>query len=270
MWARVLFWLVTAFFITMNVLLWRSETGGRSNLGSIPVQTVWQKMLIAPDSSHLEIRHHGKRIGFGTWTPKVGSGPSPAKELGEEEAPEGMIDEPSGYNIDFGSNFSLDNVTRLRFGFDLQLSTNQQWQEFTLHVSLRPSSWEVRASAGTGTVKFTSNDEFGPSEQVFKLSDLKKPDQFFKQTGLPLSPALLAALGLPRAPTQATPAALGLAWEARNDWLKIGSERMRVYSLQARLLDRFRILLLISLEGEILRVELPDDIVLVNDQLSIL
>ena len=83
-------------------------------------------------------------------------------------------------------------------------------------------------------------------------------------------PALIAALGLPRSPAQAGPAALDLHWEARNDWLQIASERMRVYRLQAKLLDRFQLLLFISLEGEILRVELPDEIVLVNDHLSIL
>ncbi len=43
---------------------------------------------------------------------------------------------------------------------------------------------------------------------------------------------------------------------------------MRVYRLEARLLGRFRAVILVSLEGEILRVELPDDIVLTNDVLT--
>ena len=72
MWPRLLFWLITAFFITMNVLLWRSEFGGRSGSGStVPLETVWHKMLIAPDNSRLEIRHHGKKIGYATWQPAV-------------------------------------------------------------------------------------------------------------------------------------------------------------------------------------------------------
>src|SRR5437764_11061905 len=129
MWARLLFWLITVFFLTMNVLLWRYELGGRNNLGSVPVETVWHKMLIAPDNSRLEIRHHGKKIGYGTWAPSVADELSAAKRLLEEPSPEGMIPEPSGYSIDSGGNFSIDNVTRLRFGFDLRPTAHHQWQE---------------------------------------------------------------------------------------------------------------------------------------------
>src|SRR5207249_7068870 len=50
-----------------------------------------------PDNSSLEIRHHGKRIGRGTWAPVVGEPLGAAKRLFEDLAPEeGMIAEPSG------------------------------------------------------------------------------------------------------------------------------------------------------------------------------
>jgi hypothetical protein len=270
MWSRLVFLLITAFFVTMNVLLWRSEFGHHNNMGRVPLETVWHKMVIAPDNSKLEIRHHGKKIGYGTWTPSVGEELATGKRMLEEPPPEGMIPDPSGYNIDFGGTVSIDNLTRVRFTFDLRLTTNHHWQEMSLHLMVRPSVWDVRASAAAGTVTFSSNDDTGHSEQVFKLADLEKPDKFLQQAGWPISPALIAALGLPRNPAQANSAVLGLQWEARNDWLQIASERMRVYRLQARLLDRFQIAVFISLEGEILRVELPDEIVLVNDQLSIL
>ena len=271
MWPRLLFWLITAFFITMNVLLWRSEFGGRSGSGStVPLETVWHKMLLAPDNSRLEIRHHGKKIGYATWQPAVGEDLATGRRMLEEPLPEGMIRQPSGYNIDFDSNFSIDKLTRLRCRFDLRLATNQQWQEFILDLMIRPSTWQIQASAATETVRLVSNDETGHSEQVFKFSDLQKTDKLPQQAGWPLTPGLIAALGLPQNPGKAAPAALGLKWEARNDWLKIASERMRVYRLQARLLDRYQIVLLISIEGEILRVELPDEILLINDQLTIL
>ena len=61
---------------------------------------------------------------------------------------------------------------------------------------------------------------------------------------------------------------LGLKWEARNDRLTIGSNPVRVYRLEARLFDRYRAILFVSPVGEILRVELPDDILLTNDALS--
>src|SRR4051812_35066102 len=117
MWSRLLFWLVTAFFVTMNVLLWRSEFGGRNNLSRVPVKTVWQKMLIAPDSSHLEVRHHGKKIGYGTWAPRVHDELAITEQMLDEAPPEGMILEPSGYTIEFASHVSMDTLTRLRFGF---------------------------------------------------------------------------------------------------------------------------------------------------------
>ncbi len=271
MWPRLLTLVITVFFITMNVLLWRSEFGSGSNLGSsVPVETVWHKLLISPDKSALEIRHHGKKIGYGTWTPSVGEDLTAPKNMPDEVLPEGMIREPSGYSIDFGGNFSIDNLTRLRFGFDLRLGTNHQWQELTLRLMVRPSSWEVQASAAAQTVKFVTDDDTGHSEQVYKFSDLQRPDKLLEHSGWPLASGVLGALGLPRTPAQASPVILGLKWEARNDWLKIATVRLRAYRLQARLLDRFQIVLFISPEGEILRVELPDEIVLLNDKLTIL
>ena len=255
----------------MNVLLWRSELGNGSEMGSgLPVETVWHKVLLAPDNSRLEIRRHGKKIGYGTWLPSVGEDLASNKRLLEEIVPEGMIQEPSGYSIDFGGNFSIENLTRLRFNFDLRLSTNHQWQDFRLHLSVRPSAWEIQASAADGTVKFTSDDDTGHREQIFKIADLQKPEKIFQTAAWPLSSSIIAALGLPGTPGQTRPAALGLKWEAHNSWLKMANARMRVYRLQARLLDRFQIVIFISPEGEILRVDLPDEIVLLNDKLTIL
>ena len=59
-----------------------------------------------------------------------------------------------------------------------------------------------------------------------------------------------------------------MQWVARNDWLKIGHAQVRVYRLQARLLDRYQIVVLVSRVGEILRVELPNGLLLVNEALS--
>src|SRR6185503_1917133 len=108
---------------------------------------------------------------------------------------------------------------------------------------MRPSYWDVSANAAAQTVKFVSDDETDRNEQTFKFSDLQNPGKLLRLTGWPLGPALLAGLGLPANPLPANTDALGLKWEASNDWLKIGSERMRVYRLQARLLDRFQMVL---------------------------
>ena len=72
------------------------------------------------------------------------------------------------------------------------------------------------------------------------------------------------------APAAQTPASLanGIKWEARRDTLKIGHEPVQVYRLQTRVLDRYAIVIFISRAGEILRAELPDGMVLVQNELS--
>ena len=82
---------------------------------------------------------------------------------------------------------------------------------------------------------------------------------------MPFLPSLLGPAlgrttnGLPR---------LGLRWEARNDWLQVGHASTRVYRLQARLFDRYEVVVLVSRVGEILHVDLPDNIILVNEALT--
>ena len=60
---------------------------------------------------------------------------------------------------------------------------------------------------------------------------------------------------------------VGLKWDAREDKLKVGGSFMRVYRLQTRILDHFPVLIYVSRIGEILRIELPDEIILANDAL---
>ena len=63
-------------------------------------------------------------------------------------------------------------------------------------------------------------------------------------------------------------AALDLQWTARKDWLEIGRSKVGVYRLQARLLDQYQAVVIVSRVGEILRVELPNGVRLVNDALT--
>ena len=86
--------------------------------------------------------------------------------------------------------------------------------------------------------------------------------------GLPPATAWLATLAQGFKLPDPTTLALGLAWEARSDWFKLGHSRLRVYRVEARLLDKYRATVVLSRVGEILRVELPDDLVLVNEALA--
>jgi hypothetical protein len=70
---RLCLLLAAVFWITMNVLLWRSEFRGEDELGSaVPVEIVWHKMLTAPDDSALEISHRGNKVGHCRWRVNVG------------------------------------------------------------------------------------------------------------------------------------------------------------------------------------------------------
>ena len=267
MWSRAFFLFVTAFFVIMNVLLWRAEIAGRNNIGSpVPLETVWQKMITAPDQSALEIRHHGKKLGFCRWIPTIGERKD-VDGVVQGDSPEGMVKETMGYDIDVSGNVALDEQNRLRFTFDLRLATNSAWQDFSVRLNLRPSQWEVHSTASQKKLRFVTDDGMRRRERVFTYDDLRNPDKILRELGGPLLPGLLALVGLPLDVKQLTAQASHFKWEARNDWLTMGNARIRVYRLRLNLVDRYEISVLVSRVGEILKVELPDDIVLVNEAL---
>ena len=57
----------------------------------------------------------------------------------------------------------------------------------------------------------------------------------------------------------------GFAWEGGHEWLSLGESRLRVYRLEGHLGRRHRIVVQTTRVGEILRVELPGQVVLLND-----
>jgi len=269
--ARLPLLLVTAFFVTMNVLLWRSEFGDRHPFGaSLPAEGVWQKVLTAPDNSFLSIRHHGKKVGTCHWSPSVGQDRA-ARLANEDAPPEGMVEEPTSYSIEVNGTVFADQLSRVRFSIDLSLSTNQNWQRLLVRVKLAPSIWELVANASDQSIRIRADDGQEHWEKSFGISDLQNPDKIVKELGGPLLPAILSSFGLSTAalaPATQSRASVGLHWEARYERIKVGGEWMRAIRLRARLLDRLQVLIFVSPVGEILRVELPDEIVLVNDALS--
>jgi hypothetical protein len=268
---RLYFILVTAFFVTMNVLLWRSEFGARGRLGTpVPAEVVWEKVLTSPDNSFLEIRHRGVKIGRAHWVASIGEEMATGQIMSEDLPPEGMVKVLTGYSLDFDGNVSLEDLTRFRFNFNLKLDTNQNWKNVSLKLAVKPFSWEVQASEEKKTVRFVTDDDESTRERTFTFADLRNPEKVLRELGGPTLPAALAAFGLPLRQAQPGSIALGLKWEAHNDRLKIGNNLVRVYRLSARLFERYSAVLFVSPVGEILRMELPDEIVLTNDALTTL
>jgi len=266
--SRVLFLFITLFWLTMNFLLWRSEFAGRTQVGSaVPFETVFNKILTAPDASSLEVYHHGKKIGFCRWTASVGAQAS--KNFSEEFQPEGMVEQPTSYSLDLEGNVTPNGTTnRLRFDLNLKLSTNRVWQEFTLRANLRPDAWELHANSADQKVRFVIDDAYDHWEQSFTFADLQNPQTLIREMGGPLALTILGGmgnLGLGSAgTTNKTNSAIALKWEANNDWMRFGHSKVRVYRLHAKVAG-YEIFVFVSRVGEILWIELPDKIVLSND-----
>jgi hypothetical protein len=262
--ARIIFAAIAGFFILMNVLLWRSEFTERKQ-GGTPVdrQVVLERIITAPDISSLEITQKGEKIGYGRWIPFVGEPP----QTSASTLPEGMVRETTGYTIDFNGTLNVDETNRLRFNCDLKLGTNRTWQEFIVRLHLRPTQWEIRSVASEATLTLNIKEGDQVFQRVFTYTELRDPAKLLGEFGGPLVPTMLAAMGvkLPAAEGMPLTASLGLRWEAHNAWLRFGHSRIRVYRLAVRLLERFGAVIYVSPVGELLRVELPGDVLLVND-----
>jgi hypothetical protein len=271
MFSRLALLLITLFWVTMSVLLWRSEFGGRNHPGStVPVTVVWQKILTAPDSSSLVISHHGEKIGFCRWAAIVGQNAAGTGANASDAPPEGMVEKFSDYRIEFEGNAVLGEMAnQLRFNFSIRFNTNHVWQEFRLRLNLRPSNWEISSRASEEAIRLRTEDDEGKSERVIPFADLQNPEVLAGAIELPVSLPVgaLGALGLSRGDQAGAPLSLGLKWEAHNDWITIGHTSVQAYRLQARVLDRYQVVVIVSWVGEILRVELPDELLFVNDEL---
>jgi len=267
---RLILVLVTLFWMTMNYLLWRSEFGSRNLVGSsVPVEVVWRKILTEPDGSDLAILHHNRPIGHGKWSANIRQNPGARRIIVEEFPPEAAPEAVAGYRIDFAGTLSLNDVPgRLSYDFSLKMATNQAWQEFGLTLKLHSAAWRIHSLATEQTIHIKEQDESEKSERIFTFADLQNPQALARQLDLPIPLEIFGVAGLSPKPQTAAPSP-GLIWEAWNDWVTIGHTSVRAFRLQCKLFDRYQIVVIVSQVGEILRVELPDGWLLLNDQFNL-
>lgn len=262
------FAVIALFWVVMNGLLWRSEFGSGSSLAaSVPASLVWEKILTSPDDSALSINQHGKRLGYLRIRPRVNDGTA-AGQVENENQPEGMVRKVSEYSVGTEGSFMSDLIGRsVRFETDFVVASDLSWKRFRAAAFMRPSRWEVKVNAQERELWLQSSD--GDSEWIhrFELDELRNPQRLLAQVDSPIAAALLPQFLTPLASTNSSDVSLGLKWEARYEWLRIGRNRVRIYRLEAHLLDRHRITVLVSRVGEILRVELPGEFRLINDVL---
>jgi hypothetical protein len=261
---------ITLFWVMMNVLLWRSEFAGKNHAGGlVPLSVVWRKILTAPDSSSLEIMRHGEKIGYCRWSPAEGRAGA-GKWLAFDAPAPGGDEAVSDYKIDVEGNLLLNEAAnQLRFDLSIRFDTNQIWQELYLRLNLRPNRWEVHSLAADRTVRLRVEDDAGTSEHVIAFATLADPGALAREFNVAEPLGALGALGLQPQPPAGGAFVPGLRWEARDDRISIGHTPVRAYRLEARLLGRYDVVVVLSRVGEILRVELPGDLVLMNDQLDL-
>ena len=264
--SRVILIALGVFWLGMNVLLWRAEFGGHNSRGSaIPPSVVWQKILTAPDSSSLTVLHHGKKVGFCHWVTSVGEELARMNDV--EVPPRTATKRVMAYRLHLEGNLAFEEEgTRIRFDSNLKLRTNQTWQEFNARLNFRPTIVDIKALAQEKAVHIETTEGKEKSERVIKFSELQNPARLIGEFGGPVAAELFSNFEWPGGAMPATRSEI--PWEARNDSIKIGHSQVRAYRLQATVLDRFRAVIFVSRVGEILRVELPDEILLVNDQLG--
>lgn len=263
---RVIFILVTAFWLTMNVLLWQTEFGSRRTEGTVPVATVWEKILTAADDSSMTLFQRGKLIGTFHLRTAVGEEWS---QVSDENVPSAPPDKNRGYRLRMDGSAVVPELTnRLRFESDLKLDKNREWQELSARVTMRPTTWEIHSVAAEKNIHLKMGGGGNAFNVVLNFSDLQNPGALTYKLLGPAAAQLSAEAGLPSMPNTTTTMGLGLKWDAYEDTLRIGHTSVQVYRLHTRLLDRYDVNILVSRAGEILRAQLPNDVLLLNDRLA--
>lgn len=267
---KLSFALITLFWITMNALLWRAEFAGKEIGAEVPVSLIWEKILTSPDDSGLAVNISGDRVGYIRWAPNIGEEVSTGKVADENSELEGRVKKLTGYTIHADGNFVLpEGGGRVRFDLDAKFSANNQWTEWTLKTVQRPTGWSISANRKKETIEFTLGDGPAAAKQTLRFSDFRNPGKLIDDLGvaLPMAGVVLPNFTLPASGTNAPSVSLGLQWQGRQDWLQMGHARVKVYHLRARILDKYEAVVIVSRVGEILRVQLPGEISLVNEAL---
>ena len=260
---RLTFLSITAFWIAMNLLLWRSEYGSHGTGVPVPVDLVWRKILTAPDVSSLTVFQDGHKNGFCQFSTSVEQAMAALDE--DKLPPEGIVAR-AGYKIQFDGNVSLGEFTnRLNFAGRLQFSSGRAWRELNLKLSSRVATVEIHSVAADQTVHLKITSDGAVIEHDFTFADLQNPNALLREFGGSFQDGPLGGLAWPAIPQTPVALAGNLHWEAHHERLMLGREPVSAYRLETRVLDQ-PVVIDVSTLGEILRVELPGGITATIDQ----
>ncbi|MGB7768638.1 MAG: hypothetical protein WBN22_07265 [Verrucomicrobiia bacterium] len=263
---RITFLLIAAFWVAMNVLLWRAEYDSHGTGVRVPAVLVWQKILTAPDISSLNVFQDGRRTGFCEFFTGVEQEMANLDE-GEPPPPGGILS--ADYQVHFDGNVSLGDFTnRLTFNGQLKFSRQREWRELNLKLSSHFGAVEIHSLAAEQNVHLKIISNGVGTEYVLKFDDLQNPNTWLHSlagSGAWDDGGWAAGLNLPAVSPAAGVLAQDIHWEAHRDRLALGNEPVPVYRLETRVLDH-PIVIYVSTLGEILRVELPGGVTASFDQ----
>jgi hypothetical protein len=260
--SRLTFFGVAAFWVTMNVLLWRAEYGSRGGEMPVPVDLVWRKIMTAPDESSLNVFQDGQRTGFCEFSTGVGT---EMAELDENSPPpEGMVAR-AGYKIHLNGNVSLGEFTnRVHFDGQLQFSSARDWRELSLKISSRLATVEIHSLATNQIVHLKITSDGAIIQRDLAFADLQNPNALLRAFAGNFGGDFFGGFDLPGVPQNSAALAQTIRWEAHRDRMKVNGEPVSVYRLETQVLQN-KIVIYVSTLGEILRIELPGGITAVLD-----
>lgn len=256
MYARLTFLGIVAFWVTMNVMLWRVEFGARGGDTPVPAQLVWHKILTAPDASSLSVYQKGERMGYCEFSTGVGQQMATFDE--GKPPPEGF-NSHNGYQLHVAGNVSLGDFTnRLKFDGRARFNRTRQWEELNLKITSRTAVIEVHSLTTNQTAHIKlSNDGNMLTERDVSFDELQDPGVLLQTFTGNTIPEFFGLFGpadmLPGASSQK------IEWDARRTRVKIGTESVPIYRLETTILGR-PVIMDVSTLGEILRIDLPGEI----------
>jgi len=263
---RLIFVLLAAFWVVMNVLLWRTEYGAHGGESPVPVPLIWKKILTAPDASLLSVYEGGERTGFCEFTTSVEQEMANLDE--DKPPPEGFMAH-AGYKIRLNGNVSFGDFTnRIKFDGRISFTPKRDWKEIDFKLSSRNVTAEVHAAATNEMFHVKIFGDEINSDLVLRLLDLNDPTELMRSVAKNFGlGGMLNGFELPIIAENSAALAHSMEWQAHRERLMVGRDPVSAYRLETRVLGN-PIIIHVSTLGEILRVELPDGVTARMDEWS--
>lgn len=264
--SRLIFPALALFWVTMNLLLWQSEFGARDLPGSgVPPEVVWRKILTAPDSSTLNIYHRDERIGLCHWVTSV----SEAAANFSESPTARMAQASAGWNVEFDGKWMLSRTNYAKFNGQVRMKNERDLRELAVRLEARDWKLEVAASSPDNEIHLKADGAGLNFAQTLTFEELQNPGAVLQKLARPYLGEFAQNFSWPSAQATATSTfSHAVKWKARSETLQIRHASLRVFRLETELWNRQKLVVVANGDGDLLKIELPDQIVLLQESLS--